>query len=370
MVLENIRGACHSNVRREIKMRLGSKAQTKGGECMKSQAAILAGLCLFCSVTAFGQVTSPAAQAPKSETGMYVPDTVAPNIPGVVAGGTKVHLVKDDYTGPAMISYEGPVPLPDGSILFVENMKGLVHKLDNEGNSSIFLENTNEALGMAFDSKGRLIVVETKPGKSRIAVIYPKGSETVLSDNFEGKPYGRANDLVVDKKNGVYFTDPGPHAQPGSPPPSVPPAVYYLPAGGKAIKVVEGVPGPNGIQLSPDEKILYLNNTSDYLLAFDVQADGTLSNRRNFAKYDGAGPGVNLTADGLAVDSEGRIYVATRMGVQVYSAKGEYLGTIPTSRQPQNLAFGGPDKKFLYVVGFGAVFKIQMLAQGIKTRAK
>ena len=336
---------------------------------MKSQAGLFVVFCLLGSMRAFGQGPSEAGPAPRSETGMYVPDTIAPNIPGVVAGGTRVQLVKDDYTGPAMISYEGPVPLPDGSILFAENLRNRIHKIDSGGNASLFLDNTNAALGMAFDPKGRLIAVETTPGKSRIAVIYPRGSETVLSDNFEGKPYGRPNDLVVDKKGGIYFTEPGPRAVPGSAPPPLPPAVYYIPPGGKSIRVVEGVTGPNGIQLSPDEKILYLNNASDSLLAFDVQADGTLSNRRNFAKYH-ADPGVNITPDGLAIDSEGRIYIATRMGVQVYSPKGEYLDTIPISRQPQNLAFGGPDKKTLYVVGFNAAWKIPMLAQGIKGRAK
>jgi gluconolactonase len=320
-------------------------------------SAVFVVSCLLCPLAAFAQTESS-------------PDTIAPNIPGVVAGGTKVHVIKHDYAGPEMVSYEGPVPLPDGNILFVENLKRLVHKIDNDGKSSVFLTDTNQALGMAFDSRGRLIAVETEPGRSRIAVIYPKGSEAVLSDNFEGKPYGRANDLVVDKKGGVYFTDPGPHAGPGVPPPALPQAVYYIPPGGKSIRVVEGVPGPNGIQLSPDEKTLYLNNSTDFLIAFDVQADGTLTNRRNFAKYQSAGPGVNLVADGLAVDKEGHIYVATKTGVQVFSAKGEYLGTIPTSRQPQNLAFGGPDKKSLYVVGFGSVSRIQMLAQGIKERAK
>jgi gluconolactonase len=75
-------------------------------------------------------------------------------------------------------------------------------------------------------------------------------------------------------------------------------------------------------------------------------------------------------ADGLAVDSNGRVYAATAAGVQVFSPKGEHLGTIPMSRPPQNLAFAGPDKKTLYVVGRNAAWKVQMLAQGYKGRAK
>ena len=118
-----------------------------------------------------------------------------------------------------------------------------------------------------------------------------------------------------------------------------------------------------------------MNNThGEYLLAFDVQADGTLRNRRNFAKYEGvdenASRRVASGADGLAVDSEGRIYVATtdrRSGVQ---PRGQHLGTIPLSRAPQNLAFAGADKKTLYVVGRGVAFKVRMVAEGFKGRAE
>jgi gluconolactonase len=209
-------------------------------------------------------------------------------------------------------------------------------------------------------------------------VIYPKGSEAVLTDNFEGKQFGRPNDLVVDKKGGVYFTDPGPNPAPGGATPAtppLPPAVYYVPAGGKAMKVAEGIERPNGIQLSPDEKVLYVNNTNgQYLLAFDIKADGTLQNRRNFAKYEGVTPNAQGAivsgADGLAIDNEGRVYTATSSGVQVFDSKGKYLGTIPIARAPQNIAFAGADKKTLYIVGRNAAWKINLETAGYKGRAK
>jgi len=74
--------------------------------------------------------------------------------------------------------------------------------------------------------------------------------------------------------------------------------------------------------------------------------------------------------DGLAIDSEGRVYTCTVIGIQVFSPEGRHLGTIALSRPPQNMAFAGPDKKTLYVVGRGAAYKIQMLAQGFLGRAK
>ena len=298
-----------------------------------------------------------------------VTDTVAPNIPGVVSGGTKVEVIKEGFQGT-----EGPIGLPDGSLIFTETNASRITKIGLDNSVSPYLENTNGSNGLAFDSKGRLISVQTTAGQTRIGVLAPKGSEAVLADSFEGKPFGRPNDLVVDKKGGVYFTEPGPNATPGAPPPPLTPAVYYVPPGGRAMRIAEGIERPNGITLSRDERTLYINNTSgEYLLAFDVQSDGSVKNRRNFAKYQTVSKtdtGLSSGADGLAIDSEGRLYVATAGGVEVFSGGGQHLGTIPVSRAPQNLAFAGPNKKTLFIVGRGAAYKVQMLAQGFAGRAK
>jgi gluconolactonase len=110
------------------------------------------------------------------------------------------------------------------------------------------------------------------------------------------------------------------------------------------------------------------------MLAFDVQPDGSLTNRRNFAKYDGVTPnaqGVPISgADGLTIDSQGRLYAACTTGVQVFSQQGQHLGTIPIPRPPQNLSFAGAGKKTLYVVGRGVASKVQMIAQGLVERAR
>ena len=150
--------------------------------------------------------------------------------------------------------------------------------------------------------------------------------------------------------------------------------MYYVPPGGRAMRIAEGIERPNGILLSRDEKTLFVNNTSgEFLLAFDIQADGTVKNRRNFAKYQSVtrnDSGVTSGADGLAIDNDGRLYVATAGGVEVFSGDGQHLGTIPVSRAPQNIAFAGPNKKTLYIVGRGAAYKVQLLAQGFTGRAK
>jgi gluconolactonase len=325
---------------------------------------------LLCSSSSFSQPGSQPGQR-GSQPPPPATDTVAPEIPGVVAGGTKVQGIKEGFQGT-----EGPIGLPDGSLIFTETNANRITKIDKDNNVSTFLENTNGSNGLAFDAKGRLITVQTTPGQTKIGVVYPKGAESVLADGFEGKPFGRPNDLVVDKKGGVYFTEPGPNAPPGTTPaaPPLPPAVYYIPPGGRAIKIADGIERPNGILLSRDEKTLYVNNTNgEFVLAFDIQPDGTVRNQRNFAKYESVtrtASGVSSGADGLAIDGQGRLYVAASTGVQVFSPQGQHLGTIPLSRAPQNLAFAGPGKRTLYVVGRGAAFRIPMVAEGFKDRAK
>jgi gluconolactonase len=321
--------------------------------------ALVASLLLYSFATLHAQ---GRAAAPPPPTNL-----VAPAIPGVVAPGTKIELVKGDFR-----RTEGPVAMPDGGIVFTNN--NAITRIDPGGSSSTFVEVSNGANGLGFDTKGRLIAVERKPGDERVGVLYPADAVTTLADKSDGKPFDRLNDLVVTSHDAVYFTD-------GN-------GVYYLPAGGaKVTRVIEGIPNPNGVQLSPDEKTLYANDKDgEYLLAFDVKPDGTLANRRNFAKYKSVKqPGSKdplLTedngADGLAVDNDGRVYVATNVGVEVFSPKGQFLGAIPAIwgaevnalKKPQNLAFSGPGKKTLYMVGAGAVFKVRTLAQGVKGRAK
>jgi len=279
------------------------------------------------------------------------PETVAPDIPGVVAGGTKVFVIKNGFD-----NTEGPVALPDGSVIFTESRASRITRIDKDNNISTFLENANHSDGLGFDSKGRLISTTN----NTVDIVYPKGSEAVLAGPYETRP----NDLVVSKKDHIYFTLPS----------NKPPAVFHIAPGGKAEFAAEAG-SPHGIQLSPDEKTMYVADShSDSLVVFDVKPDGSLANRRNFGKYVGVAKGdngfFNSNADGIAVDSEGRIYVGTLQGVQVLSPKGENLGLIPVSQRPQNLAFAGPDKRTLYIAGQGAMYSVKMLAQGYKGRPK
>ena len=298
-------------------------------------------------------------------------DTVAPDIPGVVKGGTTVQLLKDGLDGT-----EGPIAMPDGSVIFSEINANRVIRIGNDGVFSTFLENTGGTTGLQFDRQGRLYAAVVPWGTTKFSIIYPDAAKKVVIDNYGGKPFGRPNDLVILRNGGMYFTDSA-NAQPRPAEPlPLPAAFYYLaPGATQPTQILTDVGFPNGVILSRDEKVLYLNNSAgESLIAFDIQPDGSLTNRRNFARYEGVKPnaaGVPQSgADGLTIDGQGRLYVAASNGVQVFSPQGQHLGTIPTPRPPQNLAFAGPDKRTLFIVGRGAVSKVAMLAEGFKDRPK
>lgn len=297
-----------------------------------------------------------------------------PAIAGVVAAGTKIELIKDGFTGT-----EGPVTLPDGSLIFTETQANRVTRIAPDGSTSTFVEGSNGANGLGFTANGDLYAVQVL--KPRVGIIFPPPKVRTLADNYEGKPFGRPNDLVVDQQGNVYFTDSGANppaagqpAPPANQPEPAKPAVYRINNKGVLQRLAADIERPNGIQLSPDEHVLYVANTwGEYVLAYDIASDGAIGPRRNFAKLAGwkkTEGGGSSGADGLAVDDAGRLYVASNSGIEVFSNKGEALGTIALPKQPQNLAFAGDDKKTLFVVGRGAAYRIAVLTPGFGGRAK
>ena len=144
------------------------------------------------------------------------------------------------------------------------------------------------------------------------------------------------------------------------------------------MRIVQGVERPNGVALSPDERTLYVANTAgEWVLAVALDRDGDAKKARNFARLAmppppaaGAPAVTGSGADGMAVDEKGRLYVATAMGVQVFSDEGQPLGSIALPKQPQNLAFSGPGRRSLFVLGRGSVYRIQMLTRGPQRTGK
>jgi gluconolactonase len=313
---------------------------------------------LFQLLTAAAVITTASA---------FAENTVTTAIEGVIAQGTQLEFIKDKFEGT-----EGPVALPDGGVVFTETRANRITRINDDGSTSSFLENTNGSNGLGFNKKGELISVQVNDTK--VGIIYPAGKEKVLTDNYNGVKYQRPNDLVVNKSGNIYFTDSGvaPNEPNGEP---ARPAVYFLTADGKVNQLLKDIERPNGIQLSRDEKTLYVANTGgEYVLAYPVLGESKLGPRKEFAKLSKFEKGENGSfssgADGLAIDDKGRLYVASNAGVEIFDEKGAALGVIPVPQKPQNIAFAGKDKKTLFIVGRGAAYKIPVLTPGFKGRAK
>jgi len=295
-------------------------------------------------------------------------DPVTPAIPGVSAGGVIIDTIKEGFKGT-----EGPIGYTDGSLLFTETNDNRITKIAPDGTVSTFLENSNGANGLALTPTGELIAAQTL--NTQVGVIYPEDKKKILAQNFEGTSFQRPNDLVLHKSGNIYFTDSGTRAtkEVPNPPPSHP-GLFLITASGELKRLANDIKRPNGVQLNKAETILYVADTlGEHVLAYDIAADGTVSNKRNCAKLDGwkkEGEEWSSGADGLAIDDNDRLYVASNSGIEVFSPKGEALGIIKLPKKPQNIAFAGKDKKTLYAVGRGSAYKIPLLAQGYQGRAK
>jgi len=295
-------------------------------------------------------------------------DPVTPAIPGVSAGGVIIELIKDGFKGT-----EGPIGYSDGSLLFTETNENRIVRIAPDNTVSTFLENSNGANGLALNAGGEIIAVQTL--KPQVGIVYPADKQKVFAENFEGVTFQRPNDVVLHKSGGIYFTDSGTRPTKENPnPPASHPGVFYISPTGELKRLANDVDRPNGIQLNKDETVLYVANTlGEHVLAYDIAADGSISNRRNFAKLDGWKNEENAWssgADGLAIDDNDRLYVASNSGIEVFDAKGDALGVIALPKKPQNIAFAGTDKKTLYAVGRGSAYRIPLIAQGFKGRAK
>ena len=181
--------------------------------------------------------------------------------------------------------------------------------------------------------------------------------------------FGRAD--ITDRKGGLYITDSsvakeGPK-QPGT-------ALYYHNSRGETIRVTEpdAVKYINGVMLAPDDRTLFINGSGEiYVYAFDVSPDGTLSNMRPFAKLfapdselDKENP--TSVADGMTIDREGNIYVATSLGIQVFDRTGEFICIIDFPRTTAHCVFGGPDMKTLYTTARKHIYSIRTLKTGLQ----
>jgi sugar lactone lactonase YvrE len=279
-------------------------------------------------------------------------------IPGVIAAGQTWKVVWQWEGNNA----DGLIAGDSGTVLFANNDASNVMRLDPAtGLATIVHKDTNTG-GALTRSKNGALFLASRGLNGGILQLEPQRKR--FASTFRGEPIdcigGVLNDLVADSRGGVYLSVTGG-------------GLFYANSKGILSKYGE-VPVANGIILSGDEKTLYITN-GPVVLAFDVQADGALTNQREFGKLQGGQAG-----DGSAIDQEGRVYVATGQSVDVFAPDGTFLGSI---RGPQGLhgtAFGGRDKKTLFGIVFygdwgtpsarNRVIAIPTIAQGYTGRAK
>ncbi len=299
-------------------------------------------------------------------------------------------LVDGTVSKPSLTFAEGPKWM-NGKVYF-SNMgfdqgwgahpdKSSIVELKPDGSYRNISEGKMQSNGLYPYKNGNLLVCDMIG--HRVVEMTTEGRVLkVIADKYDGKKIDGPNDIITDAKGGIYFTDPqftmeAVKFQPGR-------AVYYISPEGKVTRITEPneFAMPNGILVSPDGKTLYINNCYDdeswypvnsnkenYVWAYDVKEDGTITNGRQFAKLflvDNVldRKGKSSSSDGMAIDKMGNIYVGTYYGVQIFNSKGEFVGMINLPHFPVSLCFGDDDMKTLYIVSYSWVYKIRTNMEG------
>jgi gluconolactonase len=241
-------------------------------------------------------------------------------------------------------------PAWDGEHLYFTDVPpSQVHKLGADGKTTVVRSNTRWGAGLAFDSKRRLIICEAM-GR-RVTRVENDGTEKALAQTYEGKKLNGPNDLAVDARDGIYFTDPLFMNQDKREQDKE--AVYYIAPDGTLTRVADDLAKPNGIALDAKGKTLFIADTSrSKVRAYPVKEDGTLGEGRDFGSVSGP--------DGVRVDPDGRVYAAGRTGIAVWDASGKRLGTLKVPAPATSLAFGDTDRRTMYITTAPALYKVRL----------
>lgn len=288
----------------------------------------------------------------------------AADLPSFAASGAKLEKLWGDgeFT-------EGPTPGPDGSIYF-SDIGNRVMKYDAKtGKTTAFRDPGGRTNGLKFDAKGRLIACEgaNTGGGRRISITENDGTVRTLADKFQGKKFNSPNDLTLDSKGRVYFSDP---RYVGTEPRELDTeSVYRIDADGTVTRVITDVTKPNGIVISPDGKTLYLaEHNGDakgarQLLAYPLKADGTVGEKKVIYDF-----GTDRGIDGMTVTADGRIVVTAGKqatgGVYLFTPEGKKVAFISTPEVPSNCCFAGPGSKTLYITAGKSLYRIETTVAG------
>lgn len=228
----------------------------------------------------------------------------------------------------------------------------------------VFRQPSGQANGNTLDPQGRLVTGEHK--NRRVSRTEKDGRVVTLAERYDGKRLNSPNDVVVRSDGSTYFTDP-PYGLPNGTEGKELEfnGVYLISPQGRLTLLVRDFVRPNGLALSPDEKLLYVNDSQEgHIRVFEVQEDGTLAKGRLFAELKA--PGKDGVPDGMKVDIRGNVYCTGPQGVWVFTPRGELLGKIIPPEVPANVGWGDADYKTLYMTARTGLYRIRCNIAGVR----
>jgi gluconolactonase len=264
---------------------------------------------------------------------------------------------------------EGPIWMTDGSLHFSDMPGDKRRRWHPAEGVTVLRDPSNKCNGMTLDNDGNLIVCEHVT--SSVVRERPDGTRETLATHWHDKELNSPNDVIVASDGSIIFTDPTYGRMPGF---GVEreqdldfQGVYRLPAGGGELELlVDDFKQPNGLCFSPDESLLYINDTERaHIRVFDVGANHALSNDRVFAENIGDGDlAKGGLVDGMKIDEQGNVYVTGPDGVWVIGTDGEHLGTIEVPESVGNINWGDDDWRSLFIPASTSVYRVRMKVAG------
>jgi len=244
---------------------------------------------------------------------------------------------------------EGPAAGPHGNLYFSDLAGSKIYRLDAAGQPEVFVANSSNANGLSFGPDGRLFACEV--GKRRIAAFDTTGKESsVFAGDFA------PNDLVVLRDGSIYFTDPDGKS------------ISHVPPKGIGRVVDRGIGRPNGIALWPGQSTLVVSDTTGiHAWVFRIESDGSLSDKSPFYTLETPAGHAASGADGMTFDSQGRLFVASYLGIQVFDTQGRLAGIIakPSTAFISNVKFAGPKFDTLFVTSTDKIYRRKTKVTGI-----
>jgi sugar lactone lactonase YvrE len=252
---------------------------------------------------------------------------------------------------------EGPVWVPDGFLLFSDIPADTIYKYEPGQGKEVFMKPSGHSNGLTLDKQGRLLMCEHDRQVSRLE---KDGTKKALATSYSGNRLNSPNDIVVKSDEAIYFTDPPFGLQDRSVGKELDfSGVYRLDQDGTLSLLESSLELPNGLAFSPDESILYVDDSnSGNVYAFNVTGEGLLEDKRIFASVGNRG------GDGMKTDIEGNILVTGPDGINVFNPEGHMLGVIECPETPANIAWGDIDYKTLYITARTSLYSIRVKTGG------